>query len=359
MPRIATVATATPSNIISQEEVKKFAKSLYGENKLFNRLLPVFDNAIVERRCLAVDLDWLSRKHSFTESNDLYIQVALDLSAQVSTDAAYQCGLSTEEFDIVFFISTTGLSTPSIDGRLFNRIALNPHIKRVPIWGLGCAGGAGALARAYDYLKSYPTHRALIIAVEFCSLSFQLNELSKTNVISSALFGDGAAACVVLGDRVPFKDTGREQPSILGSLSTIYPDSEDVMSWQATSDGFKVRLSRDIPSIVTSLVKGNIEELLQDLELKLNDLTHLILHPGGTKVLQAYADGIGTSIEKLAHSNSVLRDFGNMSSVTVYFVLKRFLENSRQHSRQHSGEYGLVGALGPGFSSELVLLQWN
>lgn len=355
MPRIAAVATATPPHIISQEKVKAFAQALFAESRLVTRLLPVFDNALVQKRHLSVDLDWLSSVHSFTETNDLYIETALDLAVRVTEDVADRCGHATTDFDVVFFISTTGLSTPSIDARLFNRIPLNPHIKRIPIWGLGCAGGAGGIARAYDYLKAYPTHRALIISVELCSLSFQHGDQSKTGIISAALFGDGAAACVMLGDQVPFHDYGRPQPSVLGSLSTIYPDSLDVMSWRATAEGFKVQLSRDIPTIVTSLVQKNIEELLRERELSLADLRHLVFHPGGTKVLQAYADGLGVPLGRLDHSAHVLRDFGNMSSVTVYFVLKRYLESTRAHSN----EYGLVAALGPGFSSELVLLKWE
>ena len=355
MPRIAAVAVANPTHVISQEKVIDFAKSIYGESKLFTRLLPVFDNAMVQKRHLAVNLEWLSSKHSFTEANDLYIETALSLSKQMTVDLANQCGVAPKDFDVIFFLSTTGLSTPSIDARLFNLLALNPHIKRIPIWGLGCAAGAGGLARAYDYLKAYPTHRALIIAVELCSLSFHLDDPSKTDIISAALFGDGAAGCAVFGDKVPRDDPGRVEPSILGSMSTIYPNSLDVMSWRITSGGFKVQLSQDIPSIVTSLVKNNIEEFLHGQELSFAELSHFIFHPGGAKVLQAYAEGLGMPLDKFAHSYGVLRDFGNMSSVTVYFVLNRFLESIKNPS----GEYALVAALGPGFSSELVLLKWD
>lgn len=357
MPRIAAISIANPTHLIAQEEIKEFAKSLYGEHELFTRLLPVFDNVKVQKRYLSADLEWFRSKHSFTQTNELYIKTAVDLSERVAIDIAAQSGIHTSDFDVVFFISTTGLSTPSIDAHLFNRISLNPHIKRIPIWGLGCAGGAAGLARAYDYLVAFPRHRALIIAVELCSLSFQINELNKTNIVSAALFGDGAAACAVFGDLVPTHEhsDAHSQPSLLGSLSTIYPNSLDIMNWQATADGFKVRLSQDIPSIVTSLVKRNIEEFLCGLKLSLSEIHHFILHPGGTKVLQAYAEGLNLPIDKLSHSFNVLCEFGNMSSVTVFFVLKRFLEGRSQQP----GEYGLIGSLGPGFSSELVMLQWD
>ncbi len=355
MPRIAAVATATPPHIITQEQVIGFAKSIFGESRLLKKLLPVFENSLVKKRHLTVDLNWLRQKHDFTETNDLYIQTAVELAQRVTLAVSEKCGISTTDFDVVFFLSTTGLSTPSVDARLFNKIKMNPHIKRIPIWGLGCAAGAGGLARAYDYLKSYPTHRALVIAVELCSLSFQQDKPSKTDIISSAIFGDGAAACAIFGDQVKMPESAKPQPSILGSLSTIYPDSLDVMSWRATSEGFKVQLSRDIPAIVTSLVKNNIEELMALHSLSLRDLTHFVLHPGGAKVLTAYVDGLGISNDSLAHSYGVLNDYGNMSSVTVFFILDRFLKSTEPNTKEHA----LVGALGPGFSSELVLLKWD
>jgi alkylresorcinol/alkylpyrone synthase len=355
MPRIAAVSTANPPHIISQQAVKEFAQSVYSQNRLLTRLLPVFDNAAVQKRHLSVSLEWLSTKHSFTETNDLYIETALELSERVVSEVARQCGLTPKDFEVIFFISTTGISTPSIDARLFNRIGLSPHVKRIPIFGLGCAGGAGGLARAFDYLKAYPKHRALVVAVELCSLAFQIDDPTKTDIISAALFGDGAAACAIFGSEVPLNDSMRSHPALLGSLSTLYPDSLDVMSWRVTSEGFKVQLSKDIPSIVTSLVKGNIDEFLMEQKIQMNELTQFVLHPGGAKVLQAYADGLGVPLEKLEHSYGVLKDYGNMSSVTVYFVLKRSMESRQVKHR----EYGLVGALGPGFSSELVLLKWD
>lgn len=355
MPKVIAVSTANPPHVLPQSSAIDFAKSLYGHERIFTRLLPVFENALVEKRHLAVDIKWLQQTHSFSEVNDHYIETACDLSKRATIDAAAMARMQTEEFDVVFFLSTTGLSTPSIDARLFNIISLNPHIKRIPIWGLGCAAGAAGLARAYEYLKAFPTHKALIICVELCSLAFHSKELSKTSIISAAIFGDGAAACIMVGDEVKISHIERPCPSVLGSMSTIYPDSLDVMSWRATEDGFKVHLSRDIPSIVTSLVRANIEEFLLSQNLGLKDLTHLVFHPGGAKVLAAYADALQVPAEMLKESYDVLRNFGNMSSVTVFFILKNFLE----HTKARSNEFGLVAALGPGFSSELVLLKWD
>jgi alkylresorcinol/alkylpyrone synthase len=355
MAKIAGVATSSPAHTINQENIKAFAQKIFGKDLLLDRLMPIFDNAMVEKRHFVTDLEWFGSPHSFTEVNDLYIESALALTEDAVIKLANQCNIKTSDFDVIFFISTTGLSTPSMDARLFNRIKMNPHIKRVPIWGLGCAGGAAGLSRAHDYLKAYPNQRALIVAVELCGLAFQLNDSSKSNLISTALFGDGAAAVLMVGDKVKLPDSTHSHPSTIASYSTIYPDSLDVMSWRITSEGFKVQLSKNIPAIVTSLVKKDVSEFLQELELSLDQINHFIFHPGGMKVLQAYAESLGIPMEKLKHSSEVLRDHGNMSSATVYFVLKRFLETSGDRSQ----DYGLLGSLGPGFSSELLLLKWD
>lgn len=289
--------TANPNNVISQAVIVEFARDLFGvrDSELFNHLLPVFENAMVKERYLAVDFNWLKRKHPFGETNDFYIESALNLSEKVALEVSQKSGIGTQDFNIIFFLSTTGLSTPSIDARLFNRIALDPHIKRVPIWGLGCAAGAGGLARAHDYLKAFPTHRALIIGVEICSLASQLGDPKEVDIISAALFGDGAAGCVMVGDDVPRTNFDFPQPEILETLSTIYPETLDVMSWRVTGDGFRVQLSKDIPSIVTSEVRNKISDLLSKAEIPFEKVTHLIFHPGGARVLKAYAEGLGIS----------------------------------------------------------------
>ncbi len=309
MPKIAGVSTAVPPHTLTQKDIKLFAEKIFKEGDRAHRLMPVFDNAMVEKRHFVTNLEWFAEKHDFTEVNDLYIESALKLSEEAVCKLADQCGVQTTDFDVVFFISTTGLSTPSIDARLFNRIKMNPHIKRVPLWGLGCAGGAGGLSRAHDYLIAYPTHRALIIAVELCGLAFQINDYSKSNLISTALFGDGAAAVLMVGDQVKLNDNFCAHPSTLGSHSTIYPDSLDVMSWRITSEGFKVQLSKNIPSIVTSLVKENVTEFLDQNNLSLEKINHFIMHPGGMKVLQAYSEGLNVPMEKLNHSMNILLEF--------------------------------------------------
>lgn len=317
--------------------------------------MPVFENAGVENRFFSEPLEWYGEEHDFTEVNDRYIQVALELSERAVSKVAHECSIKTSDFDVIFFISTTGLSTPSVDARLANLIKFSPHIKRIPIWGLGCAGGTAGLARAHDYLKAYPSQRALIVGVELCSLAFQRNERGKSDIISTALFGDGAAACIMVGDKVVLDHSTGPHPSTLASLSTLYPDTEEVMSWRVTTEGFKVSLSKNIPAIVHSLVKNNVTEFLIGNEISIDKISHFIMHPGGKKILQAYAEGLPVPMERLQFSMDTLRDYGNMSSVTVYFVLEKFLKSTRKKSQ----EYGLMASLGPGFSSEMLLLKWD
>jgi alkylresorcinol/alkylpyrone synthase len=353
MPKIAGIATAVPEYSLKQSDIKSFAQSIFSNSGNIDRLLPVFDNALIEERHFAVDLEWFATPHSFTEVNDLYIEKALDLSEEVVLKLARSCNMATTEFDMIIFVSTTGLSTPSIDARLANRVALNPHIKRLPIWGLGCAAGAGAIARAFDYARAYPSAKVLIVSVELCGLAFQ-RELSKHNIIASALFADGAAACLVVGDEVKIENDTIAHPKILASLSTIYPDTLDVMGWTVTSDGFKLLLSKDIPTIVTEEVKQNVTELLEREGISLADIRHFVTHPGGAKVLDAYQDALALKPDDLRHARNVLKWNGNMSSATVFFILHETLKETLDET----GSYGLVSALGPGFSSELVLIHW-
>ncbi len=348
MPRIAGVATALPKYKLKQTDAKAFARRVFGDRPAIDKLIAVFDNSLIDERSFVVDDEWFEQSHDFTEVNDLYIKQALALSEEAINKLTDKLGVALETIDAIVFISTTGLSTPSIDARLFNVLPFNKHIKRIPIWGLGCAGGAAGIARAYDIAKAYPDSRVLVVSLELCGLAFQKNDKEKSSIIATALFADGAAACLVVGDNV--EATG---PAIVDTMSTIYSDTLDVMGWKITSDGFKVVLSRDIPTIVRSLVYENIGEVLTRNSLSYSDLDHFVAHPGGKKVLEAYQEALGIGPYDLEHSYGVLRDHGNMSSATVFFILERYLNDPSVTSG-----YGLLSALGPGFCSELVLLKW-
>lgn len=366
MARILSVSTACPPYVLSQARARAFSQGHFAPAHAdIDRLLDVFENALIERRYLAAPIEWLEEGQSFAERNARYIDGALTLSERVARDAMARAGVSPRDVDHLLFVSTTGLATPSLDARLMNRIDFSPHMRRTPIWGLGCAGGAAGLARAAEWAEHDGGAIVLLISVELCSLTFQASDLSKSNLVATSLFGDGAAA-VVLGDDKRTAPSGARGardggangtargPRVFDSRSTHFPDTEEVMGWEINEAGLRVLFSRDIPSIVRELVRENADEFLAEHGLTLKDVRHIVAHPGGAKVMAAYEEAFELDPSALRHSRDVLRETGNMSSPTVLFVLERLLADPAVRP----GDWGLLTALGPGFSSELVLLRW-
>jgi alkylresorcinol/alkylpyrone synthase len=339
------VATALPPHRVGQEEAKTFARGMFSRRDGdMERLLPIFDNVNVDSRYFCVPVEWFERDHGFPEKNALYVEHALDLSEKAAGRALDRIGAGPEDVGAVFFVSTTGISTPSLDSKLIFRLGLSEHTRRVPIWGLGCSAGASGLARASEHARLYPDKLVLLVAVELSGLTFQRGDRSRSNLISTSLFADGAAA-VLLGS------TGG--PEILGSYSTTWPDTEDVMGWELVETGLKVQLSKSVPAIVQAKFRDNLEDACASLGLGFEDLEHFVLHPGGSKVLDAFENVLGLEPGGLTTSRDVLRDCGNMSSVTVLFILERFLE-SREFNK---GDLGVLSAMGPGFSAEHVFFR--
>src|ERR687886_2767858 len=344
-PHILSAATAVPPHRIEQGDTKEFARHLFaGKFRDLERLLPIFDNGLIETRYTCQPLEWFGQEWPFPERNDLYIEHALELSEKAARRCLDRAAVKPEEVGALFFVSTTGISTPSLDAKLLFRLGLDPHLKRIPVWGLGCAGGAAGVARAADYARAYPEELALVIVVELCSLTFQVGDVSKSNLVAASLFADGAAA-VLLG--------AGEGPEVLGSHSTTWPGTEDVMGWDLVESGLKVRFARSVPQIVRSRTRATVEEACKMHDLAPEDIQHLVVHPGGVKVLEAYEEALGLEPGTLVLSREILREYGNMSSASVLFVLERFLESYPAGS----GEYGSISALGPGFSAEHVLFR--
>jgi alkylresorcinol/alkylpyrone synthase len=349
MSIISSLGSAVPRHSVGQEAAQRFCRTLFQDAfPEIDRLLPIFNNALIQNRHFSVPPEWFEKEHSFSEKNELYIESALDLGHSAITRCLENAALEPRDIDHLFFVSTTGLATPSIDARLINRLRLKPNIRRTPIWGLGCAGGAAGLSRAHEYTRAFPGDRALVLALELCGLTFQRNDLSKSNLVATSLFGDGAAAVLVSG-----AETGDPGLRILSSKSLLWYDSLDVMGWDVNDQGLKVLFSRDIPTIVRNLVLPAIEEFLSGQGLTIRDLQHIIAHPGGAKVIEAYEQALGLADGRMDRARDVLRRYGNMSSPTVLFVLEDFYSGRAIGS----GEYGLVTALGPGFSSEMLLIQ--
>ena len=345
-PKVLSVATALPPHRIGQAEIKTFARSMFSEAyRDIERLTPIFDNVHVENRNFCVPLEWFDRDHTFPEKNDLYLEHALDLSAKAARRAMDRAGAGAEDIGAIFFFSTTGFATPSLDSKLIFELGLSEHTRRLPIWGLGCAAGAATLAHAADHARLYPEQLVLLVGVELSGLTFQRGDRSKANLISTSLFADGAAAALI----------GHEGdgPELLGSYSTTWPGTEDVMGWELVETGLKVQLSKSVPTIVLEKLRPNLEAACASMGLDFSDLEHFVLHPGGSKVLDAFEEVFDLEPGALTFSRGVLRDCGNMSAVTVLFILERFLESGEFSP----GDLGVLSAMGPGFSAEHILFR--
>lgn len=355
MAFITSIGTSVPPYEMRQNEAKSFVKGLFASSfAQIDRLLTIFENTSIDTRRFSKPKRWFEEEHSFAERNQAYIEMACQLSEEAILRCLAKARVKPKEVDHLIFVSTTGIATPSIDAYLINRLQMNLHVKRTPIWGLGCAGGVAGLVRALEYAKAFPDERVLLVAVELCGLTFRRNDHSKSNLVATSLFGDGAAAVLISGEKVEVRGEVSNLPRYVNSMSTIWPDSLDVMGWDLTDDGLKVIFSKDIPTIVRKKVKPVIEKFLLENGLDINQLEKVISHPGGQKVLLAYEEVFQLPSDYFQLAYDVLRKYGNMSSATVLFVLDE--EMKQQH---RSGEHGLMMALGPGFSAECLLLQWQ
>jgi alkylresorcinol/alkylpyrone synthase len=350
MSQIASTATALPTRRYEQDAIVGELERFWGP-KLHSgaALRRLHAHAGVAARHLALPIDEYARLRSWGEANDCWIELAQELGERALTSALTQAGLAPTDLGALFFTSITGISSPSIDARLINRMGLATSIKRVPIFGLGCVAGAAALARAADYVRAFPREVAAVLAVEICSLTIQRDDVSMANLVSSALFGDGAAAVLVAGAEV--RAAG---PEILATRSVFYPDSEDVMGWEISENGFKIVLSAELTRFVRAHLGGDVDAFLAEAGLTRGDIGSWVLHTGGPKVLEAMAAALDLPDDALAASWDCLREMGNLSSASVIAVLDTVMRDRRPPP----GTYGLLGAMGPGFCSELLLLRW-
>lgn len=348
--RIAAVGTALPPHYYDQEALLAAARELW-RDKLFNleRLEQLYRNVLVGGRYLALPLAEYPKLASFGAANDAWIRVALEVGEAALVLALERAGLEPAAIDTLITVSVTGIATPSLDARLMNRLALRPDVKRVPIFGLGCVAGAAGLARAADYLRGHPEEVAVLLSVELCSLTLQREDFSVANLISSGLFGDGAGAAVVTGNGRPAAG-----PRIVATRSTFYPDSERVMGWDISERGFQIVLSSDVPEVVRRHLARDIDAFLAEHGLARADVGSWIAHTGGPKVLEAMEEALALRADALELSWKSLREVGNLSSTSVLLVL----EETMRERRPAPGTPGILLALGPGFCSELVLLEW-
>jgi alkylresorcinol/alkylpyrone synthase len=348
MPFIAGVSTIDFPYKVAQQEVKLKAREMFSENfPLGERLISAFDNAGIQTRNFCKPLTYYSAPNSFEERNNEYIRCAVEYATKAIGECTMLARISTKDITDIIVVSTTGLATPSIDALIINNLKLNPRINRMPVWGLGCAAGVSGIAKADVVAKANPDAVVLLVAIELCSLTILKNDYSKSNFIGSSLFSDGVAACIVKGDH----HCNDGQVCLRGSASKLYYHTLDMMGWEFQDKGFKVVFSKDIPYFINCYIKEDILDFIGGYGLTLKDIKNFVFHPGGKKVLSAYSDALVVEGDFLKKTRETMSAYGNMSSATVLYVLKKFMDQGFEKG------YGLMLAMGPGFSSEMVLLN--
>ncbi len=339
--RINAVATALPPHVLHQEVVADRAGEIF-LGPAFERMRGIYSHADIRTRHSCVPIDWYMEEHGLQERNRLYIENAVILLETAARRALDRAGLAAADLGGIAVVSTTGLATPSLDALLIERMQLPRDIQRLPIFGLGCAGGVLGLARTAALAAASPGQAWLFLVVELCGLTFRACDNSKSNVIATALFGDGAAACILC--------TEGEGPAVAAAGEHTFADSLDVMGWEIVDDGLKVLFSRDIPGIVRKEIGELARRFLARRDLTLGDIGEFVCHPGGAKVLDALEDVFEVQRGGLVRSREVLRRYGNMSAVTVLFVLEDSLGEGH-------GGLRLLTSLGPGFTAAFLLLE--
>ncbi len=349
--KIASVASAFPKHYYPQAflsaALKKFWDGRLNNPDVVDRM---HAHAEIDGRYLALPVDAYYELKTWGEYNDAWIECAQELGQQALCRAIVGAGLAPQDIDALFVVSVTGIASPSLDARLVNRMSLSPRIKRIPIFGLGCVAGAAGIARAADYVRAYPHHVAALLSVELCSLTLQKEDVSMANLISSALFGDGAAAAIIMGS-----ETECPGAEILDSRSVFYPQTEHIMGWDVSEKGFQIVLSPDLPQLIVDHLGHDVDAFLADHGLDRKDIGRWILHTGGPKILEATGRALELSKEEMRASWECLRKVGNLSSASVLLVLEEVFKRRRPEA----GTYSVLAAMGPGFCSELVLLRWN
>lgn len=348
--KIVGCASAFPRHYYPQEVLSEALKQHWGDRLpnpgMVDRL---HRNVGVSGRYLVMPLDEYAGITRWGQANDIWIKKAEELGQMAICRALAGAGFAARDIDALFFTSITGVASPSIDARLINRMHLSSTIRRTPIFGLGCVGGAAGISQAADYVRAYPDHVAVLFSVEICSLTLQRDDLSIANLIASGLFGDGAAAVVIAAD-----ESDAPGPEIVDTRSVFYPDTENVMGWDISESGFKIVLSARVPDMVRKHLREDLDAFLVSHDLTRRDIGGWIFHTGGPKVLEAVEDALALHNGELEISWDALRRTGNLSSASVLVVLEEVMKRRRPEP----GTWSILAAMGPGFCSEMVLLRW-
>ena len=352
MARLAHVSTLLPEYKMTAEEVERYAHlvcEVWGLNTA--TVVRIIRNAKVDVRYGVQPIEELIADHTFKDRNDLFIEKSVDLGERVIRKLLDETGLKPTDIDMLFTVSCTGFMIPSMDAYLIPRLGMKPTTRRVPITELGCAAGAVGLSRAYEYIRAYPDHKAILLAVELPTLTFQRRDVNMAHVVSSIIFGDGAAAALVHGT------SHQAGPRILATQSFLFPESLWYMGFNIDGGGLHIVLDKKVPEAIRTTIGPLVEGFLSSQGVSLSDIKWTAVHPAGRKPISHMEEVLKMPRSMTQYTWKVLREYGNMSSASVLFVLKELLNAPEAPAK--AGDLGLILAFGPGFSAELLLARWE
>ena len=353
MARILAVAPVLPEHATTQAQITaELAAGMTDDPAARAVMQRIHASSGIETRHLALPLAEYRGIEGFTATNALFAELALPLAERAVTAALAEAGLRVDEVDHLFFTTVTGLGAPSLDAQLATSMGFRSDLRRVPSFGLGCVAGAAGLARVADYLAGHPQGVALLVAVELCSLTLQWDDASMANVVGTGIFGDGAAAVVMVGDAHPALAAAEPRARVVGSRSVLYPESAEMIGWRIGESGFRLMLAAGVPALIDGHFAGAVDELLAEVGWTRADVDDWIAHPGGPRVLESFSAALDLAPAALATSWAVLARAGNMSSAAVLHVLA-------EGGPRPAGTRSLLFALGPGVTAEIVALEWS
>ena len=347
--KIISVAKQLPKYARETKDIIPFVKQwMQGQEARFQRkVLKLFEGAGVHRRYSIMDVEEVFSNSSFEEKNNIYVREIIKLAEKSLQKSLEKVNLQPTDIDYIITVSCTGIMIPSVDAYLINSLQMKQDIIRLPVTEMGCAAGVSGIIYAKNFLKANPNKRAAVIAVEAPTATFQLEDFSMANIVSAAIFGDGAASVILSSYE---EDKG---PKIIDEAMYHFYDSTHIMGFKLVNTGLQMILDKTVPETISNHFPMIIDPFLERNNLIIEDVKHLIFHPGGKKILQTVEGLFGAQGKNINDTKEVLKLYGNMSSATVLYVLERFMSEDNQ-----PGEKGLMLSFGPGFSAQRILLEW-